>query len=398
MVLPSKFIILKKMSLEKIEQILKAGILILAGSLIFSLFVAQLVAIVLLILWLIKIVRFKKVNLHNNPFHYPLIAFIIARIISVFLSTDISQSIQILNKEIFFYSLFFIVVDVFPINDKEYVKKFFLVLIFAAIIASIYGTSKVLLGFAERASSTTSGYGTLGMFLTIAAAVLLVLGSNKYFLPSKLLWAAFLVIVVTGILFTFNRVHWAIIAFTIFVFGLLRERKIVLAISIAAVVLIFAVPALRERFSQLLYFSSNLSDRDIIWQGASKIYSEHPLFGFGPKTFTQIFPLFDSLNDKSVSGWHCDYLQIYMESGLMGLIPFLWMAVSVFYFSIKNLLIKNIDSFSKDLALALLLAMAGFYLTAILGTFISDPLSSLLYQLLLGILAVNYRNIKFTKQ
>jgi O-antigen ligase len=236
------------------------------------------------------------------------------------------------------------------------------------------------------------------MFLTIAAAILLVLGSNKYFLPSKLLWAVFLVIVVTGILFTFNRVHWAIVALIIFVFGLMRERKIVFAISIAAAVLILTVPALRERFSQLLYFSSNLSDRDIIWQGASKIYLEHPLFGFGPKNFTQIFPLFDSLNDKSVSGWHCDYLQVYMESGLMGLIPFLWLAVSVFYFSIKSLLKKNIDSFNKDLALALLLAMAGFYLTAVLGTFISDPISSLLYQLLLGILAVNYRSIKFTKQ
>lgn len=386
------------MSLEKIEQVLKAGFLILAGSLMFSLFVAQSVAVILLIFWLIKIVRFKKVNLRNNPFNYPLIAFIMARIISVFLSTDISQSIQILNKEIFFYTLFFIVVDVFPINDKEYVKRFFLVLIFAAVIASIYGTTKVLAGIAERASSTTSGYGTLGMFLTIVAVILLVLGSNKYFISSKLLWAALLVIVVTGILFTFNRVHWAIIALIIFVFGLMRERKIVFAISIAAAALIFSVPALRERFSQLLYFSNNLSDRDIIWQGASKIFSEHPLFGFGPKTFSQIFPLFDSLNDKSVSGWHCDYLQIYMESGLVGLIPFLWLAVSVFYFSIKILLTKNIDSLNRDLALALLLAMTGFYLTAVLGTFISDPISSLLYQLLLGMLAVNYRSIRLTKQ
>jgi len=99
------------MKLEKLEQIIRIGILFLTGSLMFSLFVAQAVAILLILLWVIKLIVFRKADLKGNPFTYPFIAFAIARIISVFLSTDFSQSVLILNKEIFFYPIFFIVFD-----------------------------------------------------------------------------------------------------------------------------------------------------------------------------------------------------------------------------------------------------------------------------------------------
>ena len=382
------------MSIEKLEQIIRIGILILVGSLIFSLFIAQVVVILLVILWLIKLIVFKKANLKNNPFTFPFIAFVIARIISVFLSTDFSQSVQILNKEIFFYPLFFIVVDIFPIDDKQYFKWFLIILFLAAVFASIYGSSIVLLGFSERAKSTTSGYYTLGTFLTVVAAFLLVIGSDKYIIPSKLVWAFSLIVIVVGILFTFNRIHWAIIGLIILVFGLIRERKIIFFISLASAIIIIAVPVFRERFLQLLLFSSNLSDRDVLWKGAGMIYSEHPIFGFGPNTFKEIFPLFENLNDKNVSSWHSDYLQVYMESGLVGFITFLWLGVSVFYIGIKMLLKKTIDTFNKELALALTLAMTCLYLTGTVGTFIFNPISTLLFQLLLGILAVSYRKMK----
>jgi len=382
------------MNVEKFEQFIRIGILILVGSLIFSLFIAQAVVILLVILWLIKLIIYKKVNLKNNPFTYPFIAFVLARIISVFVSTDFSQSVQILNKEIFFYPLFFIVVDTFPIEDKKYIKWFFTILFSAAVIASVYGTSTVLFGISERAASTTSGYYTLGTFLTVVAALLLVIGSDKHFISSKLVWAFSLIIIVVGVLFTFNRIHWGIIALIILLFGFIRERKIIFIISLVAIIVIISVPMFRERLLQLLFFSNNLSDRDILWKGAGMIYLEHPIFGFGPVTFREIFPLFENMTDKYISSWHSDYLQVYMESGLVGLITFMWLGVSVFYIGIKMLLKKTNTDFNKELALALVFVMIGFYLTGAVGTFIFNPISTLLFQILLGILAVSYRKIK----
>lgn len=386
------------MNLQKLEQIIRVGILVLTGSLIFSLFIAQAIAVLLIIIWLTKIIIYRTADLKNNPFTYPFIAFVIARIVSVFLSTDFSQSVQILNKEIFFYPIFFIVVDCFPIEDKKYFKWFFTILVLAAVISSIYGSIAVLASFKHRATSTTSGFYTLGTFLTVVTAFLLVIGSDKYFIQSKKIWLLSLIIVVVGILFTLNRIHWALIVLLYLAFGLFRERKLVVLVSIIAVVIIILVPMFRERVMEIIFFSRNLSDRDVLWQGASLIYTEHSLFGFGPLTFREIFPLFKDLVDKNVSSWHNDYLQVYMESGIFGLITFLWLGFSVFYCAMEMFISKFVDSYSKDLAFALILAMAGFYATGIVGTFIFSPITSLLYQIFLGILALNYRKVKLKKQ
>jgi len=386
------------MKLEKFEQIIRIGILVLAGSLMFSLFVAQAVAILLILFWLIKLIVFRKANLKNNPFTFPFIAFVIVRTISVFVSTNFSQSVQILNKEIFFYPLFFIIVDCFPIEDKKYFKWFFAILVSAAVVSSLYGSISVLIGVTHRAASTTSGFYTLGTFLTVVTAFLLVIGSDKYFIASKVVWLFSLIIIVVGILFTFNRIHWALIILIFLVFGVFRERKFVLIVSVIAAVIIVTVPMFRERLLDIIFFSRNLSDRDVLWQGASMIYSEHPIFGFGPLTFREIFPLFEKLVDQNVSSWHNDYLQVYMESGIIGLLTFLWLGFSVFYCTIEIFLSKFVDSYSKDLAFALMLAMAGFYATGIVGTFIFSPITALLFQMCLGILALTYRKLKLKKQ
>ncbi len=386
------------MKIEKLEQIIRIGILVLTGSLIFSLFIAQAVAVLLIIFWLIKIIVYRKANLKDNPFTYPFIAFIITRTVSVFLSTDFSLSVQLLHKEIFFYPIFFIVFDCFPIEDKKYFKWFFTILISAAVIASIYGSIAVVAGIKHRAASTTSGFYTLGTFLTVVTAFLLVIGSDKYFIKSKKLWLLYLIIVVVGILFTFNRIHWVLIVLIFLVFGVFRERKLVLLVSIIAVAITIFVPMFRERVLEIIFFSRNLSDRDVIWQGASLIYLEHPLFGFGPLTFREIFPLFKDLVDKNVSSWHNDYLQVYIESGIFGLLSFLSLGFSVFYCGMDMFLSKFADSYSKDLAFALMLAMVGFFATGIVGTFIFNPITSLLFQIFLGIFSLNYRKLKLKKQ
>jgi len=57
-----------------------------------------------------------------------------------------------------------------------------------------------------------------------------------------------------------------------------------------------------------------------------------------------------------------------------------------------------VDTYSKDIAFALMLAMVVLYATGIVGTFIFNPISSLLFQLFLGILALTYRKLKLKKQ
>ena len=110
--------------------------------------------------------------------------------------------------------------------------------------------------------------------------------------------------------------------------------------------------------------------------------------GFGPKTFREIFPLIDQLTDKGISSWHCDYLQMYMEGGIIGFISFISLVGSLFFFGIKNLKRFRNDKFYFNVNLSILAGLSVLFLTALVGSFFFDPVSSILFQILFAILVL----------
>jgi O-antigen ligase len=262
------------------------------------------------------------------------------------------------------------------------------ILILAAAVASLYGTSKVLLGIVDRAESSTSGYSTLGMFLTVVYAISIGLGKNKKYFPSKYVWYIVLIILLTGILFTYNRTHWGIVGLITLFVAITHERILLIVPVVFAAIIILFVPSLSERFIQLIYFNQNLSDRDVIWCGAYQLMFDHPFAGFGTRTFKEIFPLFDQMQDKGVASWHSDYLQMYFESGLIGLIAFLLLMFTIFKNGIRVIKNKITSELSSDILFAVLLGLSAFYLTAFVGGFILDPINSILFQFLIAIIGV----------
>ncbi len=371
-------------------------ILILLGGMIFSLFLAEAAIIILLFTYIFKSVKDKKLYYFKTPLDKAFLAFIIARLLSIIFSNNISASVESLNREIFFYSSFFLFTYFLKKEDEKSIIILFKVLIIAAVFSSLYGTSKVLLGLEERASSSTSSYSTLGMFLTVVFSITIGLGKNDKFFPNRIVWFITLLIIITGILFTFNRTHWGIVALISLFMIIIRERTfIVVAVALAGFIIVFA-PTLSERFYQLIYFHQHLSDRDIIWKGAYILMFDHPILGFGTRTFREIFPLLESLQDARISSWHSDYLQMYFESGIIGLGAFLWVTFSIYKNGIIVIKNKLSSDFNRDLLFAVLLGITSLYLTAFVGGFILDPILTLLFQFLVAVIGVIY--VKALKQ
>jgi hypothetical protein len=77
-----------------------------------------------------------------------------------------------------------------------------------------------------------------------------------------------------------------------------------------------------------------------------------------------------------------------MESGLFALIAFLWIIAAIYYYGFKIVRLKELDLFYKEITIAILLGMSAFFLTGLVGGFIIDPITSLLFRFLLGILAL----------
>lgn len=357
----------------------------LLASLIFSMAIGQGLSILLIIMGIYKVIKEKNISSFKIPLVLPFVVFIFIRILSIIFSEYPSQSVASLNKDLFFNLIFFVFLIALTPFDEKKIRFLIKILIGAAVIASIIGTIKVLSGVSQRASSTTSGYSTLGQFLSVIYVLVLASGKDNKLFPSRTLWFIILLITFTGIIFTFNRVNWAAVAIISLIIGFYKERIFLLILLIITAGVVLLVPNISTRFDQLIHFSQYMSDRDVIWRGALMIWDEHPLLGFGTRTFHEIFPLYDQLADKGVGGWHNEYLHIYIESGILGLTAYLWLMCSVFYHGIRVVRNFTPKDFHYSLIIALLAGYLVLYISSISGGFILDPITKVIFLFLLAV-------------
>jgi O-antigen ligase len=90
--------------------------------------------------------------------------------------------------------------------------------------------------------------------------------------------------------------------------------------------------------------------------------------------------------DKGTSSWHNDFLQVYMESGIVGLCAMLYFIFSVFKNGLKAIkqFKKSSDRFHKDLASGLLLSFLAF----LIGGFLLDPILAMFFLLVVSLITL----------
>lgn len=361
--------------------------LVLVGyslSIILSIALSQMIAVVLFLI--AAVVAWKAHSFVRTPFDVPLAAFVVARVVSVFLSSNFALSVRTLYAETPYFLLFYALVQVLFRDDDRVLTAIFWSLTMGGIAASVYGTGRVLFGFQLRASSTSSGYYTLGTYLACMAAIVLFLGRNRRTVPNRFLWSIALFFLLLGLTFTFNRTHWAITAFMLLLAGTIRERWLLLVAVIGAIAAFIFLPSVATRFYQTTHFTSYLSDRDVLWKGGLMLAKEHPVFGFGPGTFREIFPLLEQLSDKKVGGWHNDFLQVYLESGIFGLAALLWVLASVARQVVRSVTRIAATEDQRDLVLAAAMGIAAIVFSSLIGSGFLDVTIILLNVLLLAFL------------
>ncbi len=372
---------------KRLDRYLWLGIVLFTLSLIFSIAVVQTTVVLLTVLWIVKLARDRQ-PFRRTSLDLPYLAFITARLLSILFSSNHAASVPALYTEIYFYVVFFILTNELPIQDKGKMRLMVLLIISSGVVASLIGSSKFLFGLDQRASSTTSGYYTLGMYLTAALGICLFLGKNVEFFSRR--WVPWVVcwLLGCGIALTFNRIHW-VIMFSLFLFmGVTRKRSLLFACIVVMLGFVFFSPWGSSRFFNLPNLSAFMSERDTIWKGAAMIIGEHPIFGFGPRTFHEIFPLFAEMHDKAVGSWHNDFLQVYIESGLVGLGTYVWLVATVVFVGIRTYRRASLDPFYKDMLGAVLVAVSTIILGGLAGVFVTDPLASLLFRQLIAVIGL----------
>lgn len=254
--------------------------------------------------------------------------FLLVCLLSVPVSVDAPASVKEWARLASGLAIYLMVADV--VQDERGARRFV-----AAILASslvpvamawlqwLTGAGYFFLGFvgteyAYRPQGTFVHPGAFGSYLVIVLA----LGVGLYFSAPRcwqgilLAWAA----VAAGCLaLTLARAQWLGAMVAMLVVGLLKRRKLAFLAVVLAVILLAAVPLLRERLTA----SESVTWRLTLWQAARKLAWPPTPVGRGlatsPWHINQLLP-------KVESPPHNDYLKVLIETGVVGLVAYgLWL-------------------------------------------------------------------------
>ncbi len=376
-------------------------------SFLISLFLVQLFGALLTFLWILE--KFSEKQKAFDIFTLFILIYGSVRLISIIFSDFPEESIQSLYKEALFYFAFFSISFYLKIFDRYYLTKIIAWFTVASVVVAVIGIIKFNLDFDYRASSFSSGYMAFSTYLLAALPILIFSIALHNVTLNWLMRSLGISFILSGIITSLGRVNIAI-AVLIFLTGL-ALKKISLKEFITIIALTFflcSISFYNNSFGLFGYRVSNpslLSDRDILIKGAEHVFLKfkNPLLGYGPRSFNLIFPYMNELSDPRISSWHNDFIQLYFESGFLGLLSLCLLIFFPLFFGIKYLLKKAGNSSFKELILGIVVSITALMISALFSVFINSPVLSLVFAFLLALESAFfykegiYNELKFSK-
>ncbi len=349
------------------------------SSFLISIFLFQIFAVLLIVLWLFekhqhKIAAFDKISLL-------FFIFIVVRIVSVIFSEFPDSSIHLFYKDAIFFLSFFAMVFYLKVFDEKHIKIIAFTFVISAMFVALIGIVKFNLGISRRAESFSSGYMAYSLYLLVSLGfgVLLYnfISKNKYVIA----WTTGIGMTISGIMLSLGRTNIVLAILAVLVsFFFLKNSKwfaigiVILTVSISVISFQINTQEISSRIKQL----TMMSDRDILWDSAKELFLkfEYPLLGYGPRSFDKIFLERDRLADIKVGSWHNDYIQLYLESGILGLFSYLILLGYSLFTALEYINKRKANQVEKFLLIGLIISTLSLMLAAVTSGFISSPVIS----------------------
>lgn len=361
---------------DRIDSLIRIFLYILIFWLPYSPAVIESCVIICFILWLIKrgvIVTspkrsartpkerlsgfLKDIKPEPTFLNKPIAYFLFACILSVTSSAFFAQSLHnFLTKTLEWFIVYFLVVEVF--KDKKHIYIALAVFTFTAFstvldsLVQFYMTYKdIFYGrVIDPGSRATAGFRTpngLGGYLTGIIPVLaawIFWGKQKAFYRLAVLLIFLLMI--WSLMITFSRGAWMGVFFGgmfLLFLGLFPKKRLKLYFSLGiifaaialgiSVFLILANGSDQELFARYYTIQWRLS----IWSISMEMIKDKFLFGHGINTFMRVFQAYRGNFFMGPTYAHNCYIQLAAETGVVGLLCFLWIIVTAFHQSLGKI-------------------------------------------------------------
>lgn len=213
-----------------------------------------------------------------------------------------------------------------------------------------------------------------------------------------------LAILITGIIFSYSRAAWISVAASLGVFLLIRFRIRFYWVMLALIVGVGLFFMFRFQFLDKLEKNKQDSSTDFVehvqsisnissdasnlerinrWAAAIRLFKEKPIFGWGPGTYQFVYAPYQRSKEKTIistnygdmGNAHSEYIGPMSESGVLGMLTFLGIVVTVIYTGVRVYRrAKNKEV--KLLSLVLMLGLISYYVHGIMNNFLDTDKAS----------------------
>jgi len=348
---------------------------------------------------------YKKQPLAVTTIDGPLFMFFLVLVFSALFSVTFSQSL----KELFVYTS--ILLMVFMVSrdlDKKALNTLLMCLVITAAIVALYGIYQYSTGemgghgwvdvktnpnLKARAYSTMENPNILAEYLVIACSMSVALFLDSRNRLRKLLLLLTSAITSLGLLLTLSRGGWIAFALALFLIIVSENKKL---LPIGIILGLCSLYFLPEVFIDRLKTIGSLKDssnayRFSIWAAALRMLKDFwpSGVGLGYEAFMKVYPNYMLAGIKAAHA-HNSYLQIAIETGIFGLLAFLYNIIKVYTTGIMVVL-KSSQSFQRRISIAALGAITGLLFHGFVEHILFDYRVIFSFWLMIAIVLATYR-------
>lgn len=357
------------------------------------------------IAFILKIAIDKDFSFKKIPFIYSISIYLVALFFSGITSIDRGQGIIRLSVYLMAFLFLFIAINI--IDSKEKYYGLIISLIMASTIVGFYGIYQYVTGISldenwvdltlnpdiqRRVFSTFDNPNILAEYLILTIPITLAFLYNSRSFLRKLLLFISLSLQVVCIVFTYSRGGWIGLVFSILIFAIFVDKRLIFLYVFGGIGLIIVNPqAIITRISTIISLedTSNLY-RIGLWKDSLEMIKDYWFsgLGFGMDSFKVIHKHY-ARPGISAAHSHNTFLQIFLETGIFGIIGFMIFTINSLRISLISY-VKGTNIRIKTIAIATMASLVGLLLHGLVDYIFFSEKILLMFWILISFGIIGY--------
>jgi O-antigen ligase len=314
----------------------------IAGSLQFSIAVAQILLTVAICCW-IALVILDHETIDTPSFAWPLGAYVAITLVATAFSPDPRTSLMASKQMV----LFLLVPLVYRFATGERAGTMVTVIVSCAAASAAVGI--IQYGILHYDNLGQRPQGTLGHYMTYSGLLMLVIGTalaRVLFGTRDRMWSALVMpALVVALPLTFSRSAEVGVCAGVALLLLLKDRRLLAVLPVLAALFFVLAPArVTDRFESIFNLKNPTNlDRLVMLREGAHMIKDHPLLGIGPNMVQPLYAQYrepDAVNAVNPH-LHNVPVQIAAERGLPALAIWLWFVVGLIVALARQMRVKD---------------------------------------------------------